>query len=106
MSRAKSKQWSGRKVTSARAYWAPRLPLPCWRPGCGKMLTRYSKWTVGHIIDRHFGGSVTDPSNQWPECLKCNTSAGGRLGAAITNAKRPVVAARLASERDRGIRGW
>ena len=99
-----SATWSGRTVTKARAYWAGRLPLPCWR--CGRTLTRYSKWTVGHLRDRSAGGSVKDPSNQWPECAKCNFSAGGKLGAAKTNAKRPVIAARLASERARGIRGW
>lgn len=99
-----AKSWSGRKVTAARAYWAPRLPLPCWR--CGRQLTRYGPWTVGHIVDRALGGSKTDPANQWPECPKCNFSAGGKRGAAITNAKRAPVVARLASERARGIRGW
>lgn len=56
-------------------------------------------------MDRGMGGSVTDVSNQWPECAKCNYSAGGKVGAAITNGRKPVVAERMASEKDRGIRG-
>jgi len=105
-----SGQWSGRRVTTARAYWRQRIieagALPCWRPGCGRMLTVESAWTVGHIVDRSRGGSVTDPANQWPECKRCNLSAGGRLGAAKTNARRTVVVARMSSEQSRGIRGW
>lgn len=96
--------WSGSKVRRARTYWQQRLPLPCWR--CGRVLTRYSKWTVGHVIDRAAGGSTTDPANQWPECASCNFSAGGKVGAAITNARRPVAVERRDSERARGIRGW
>lgn len=106
--------WSGRKVAAARAYWRPRLPLPCWR-GCGRVLTADGPWTVGHIVDRALGGSETDPSNQLPECGKCNSSAGGKLGASITNSKRqsktqtstkhtPTLT--RMTERDRGIRGW
>lgn len=93
---------------SARAYWRARLvaagSLPCWR--CGKALTVHSRWTVGHLRDRVSGGSVTDRSNQWPECARCNYSAGGKVGAAITNARRPAVVARRTSAAERGIRGW
>lgn len=101
---ATARQWSGRVVTSARAYWSGRLPLPCWR--CGRMLTRASRWTVGHLTDRASGGSVTDRANQWPECAHCNYSAGGRVGAARRNARRPAAIARVETAQARGIRGW
>ncbi|WP_353708993.1 hypothetical protein ABRQ22_06730 [Cellulosimicrobium sp. ES-005] len=108
------RSWSGRTVTTARAYWRGRLlaagALPCWR--CGRALTVRSRWTVGHLVSRHAGGSVTDPANQWVECALCNFRAGGRDGAAITNARRkPTTKPRTAApvrgtEKDRGIRGW
>lgn len=94
-------KWSGRVVTRARAYWAVRLPLPCRR--CGKPVTKDQRWQVGHIVDRADRGAVADIANQWPEHGKCNESAGGRRGAAITNARRDAVV--LASSRARGIRG-
>lgn len=99
-----AKRWAGTTVRKARTYWQSRLPLPCWR--CGRVLTPGSRWTVGHIVDRALGGSHTDPANQWPECARCNYSAGGKLGAAITNARRPIAEERRDSERARGIRGW
>lgn len=95
-------KWSGRKVTTARAQWLPRLPQPCGK--CGKPVTADSTWTVGHIIDRALGGT-DDVSNTWPECARCNFQAGGRLGAARTNARRSSTTARMDSERVRGIRG-
>ena len=102
----KGQAWSGRTVTDARAYWRPRLPLPCRR--CGRPVVhdptrRYGGWHVGHIIDRALGGSVTDRSNQWVEHDRCNMRAGGQLGAAITNARHQQP--RIDSERARGIRG-
>ena len=96
--------WSGRKVTRARAYWSSRLPLPCRR--CGRVVLRSHRWHVGHIIDLALGGSETDPANQWPEHGACNEQAGGRLGAARRNARRPVVVARVVAAADRRIRGW
>lgn len=99
------KPWAGRIVTTAREYWAGRIraagALPCWR--CGQALTIASKWTVGHLIDRAAGGSVTDRANQWPECARCNYSAGGKLGAARRRPTRPAPA--MLPERHRGIRG-
>ena len=103
-----AERWGGSTARTARAYWRARLQaeggLPCWR--CGAMLTTASRWTVGHIEDRAAGGSVTDPTNQWPECARCNYSAGGRLGAAITNGKRRSVVAASLSRADRGLRPW
>lgn len=97
--------WSGRKVTNARAYWRPRLPLPCWR--CGRMVVHdpnkpHGGWTVGHLIDRALGGSDAI-SNTWPECSRCNFGAGGKAGARITNARR--AAPRQDDARARGLRG-
>lgn len=95
--------WSGTKVRRARAYWRPRLPLPCRRCGKPVLATPESGWHVGHIIDRALGG--TDHlSNQWPEHNGCNTSAGGKIGARITNARR--ARPRILSERERGIPNW
>jgi len=97
--------WAGRVVTSARDYWRARLPLPCWRCGRPVVASPESGWHVGHVVDRAMGGAH-GIENQWPEHKHCNLSAGGRAGAAKTNARRPTVAARLDRERDRGIRGW
>lgn len=94
--------WGGRKVTAARAQWASRLPLPCRR--CPYPVLPTQRWQVGHIVDRSLGGT-DDVSNQWPEHARCNESAGGKLGAAKTNARRPSRVLRMASERVRGIRG-
>lgn len=99
--------WSGREVMRARAYWRPRLPLPCRRcrrPVFDNPTKRYGGWHVGHIIDRALGGT-NDLTNTWPEHDHCNMSAGGKLGAHITNARRATTQTRLASEVSRGIRG-
>lgn len=96
--------WSGRKVTKARALWAARLPLPCRR--CGRPVHPGQRWQVGHVIDRARGGS-DHLENQWPEHAYCNESAGGKLGAARSNARRADLTARrdIRRERARGIRG-
>lgn len=80
----------------------------CWR--CKRIIVPdpalpNEGWTVGHLIDRARGGDETDPTNQHPEHSHCNYAAGGRLGAARTNARRAPVMARMDSERARGIRG-
>ena len=95
-------KWAGRKVTTARAQWLPRLPQPCGK--CGNVVTAEMTWTVGHIVDRALGGS-DHISNTWPEHALCNFRAGGKLGAARTNARRTRTVERLDSERVRGIRG-
>lgn len=92
--------WSGRKVTNARAYWRPRLPLQCRR--CGRPVLASQRWQVGHIVDRYLGGSDA-VANQWPEHARCNEGAGGRAGAAITNARRART--RGDDQRARGLRG-
>lgn len=103
-------RWSGRVVTTARAHWRARLavhPLPCYR--CRKPVTLAHTWTVEHVVERARGGSVTDPSNQWVAHARCNFRAGGKLGAAKTNARRrgaPSPTPALKPETERGIRGW
>jgi len=94
--------WTGRVVTTARAYWRPRLPLPChW---CGKPVYPDQPWVVEHITPRSQGGSVTDPANQWVSHRRpCSDVSGAKMGAAITNARKRQP--RLESERGRGIRG-
>ena len=100
--------WSGRKVTAARAHWRPLLPLPCRRCGKPVLPDPDSGWQVGHVIDRWAGG--TDSlDNTWPEHALCNTRAGGKVGARITNARRApaqrVPGETMRPERGRGIRG-
>jgi hypothetical protein len=103
--------WGGSTVRAARARWRPIVnagDAVCWR--CGRPIVPnpdlpHDGWQVGHIEDLALGGAHGH-ENQAPEHSRCNTSAGGRLGAAITNARRsdrPTTTARLAPERDRRI---
>lgn len=70
----------------------PRLPLPCLN--CPHIVTRDQRWQVGHRLDAARGGKPTianaGPSHAWcAACGKrCNQVAGGKLGAAIVNARR------------------
>lgn len=52
------------------------------------MVTPSDRWHVGHVKALAQGGSIGEYG---PAHAKCNTSAGGKLGAAITNAKRGAV---------------
>lgn len=103
-----SEKWAGTKVRKARAYWLPKLPVPCAR--CGRPVVhiegkRAGGWNVGHVHDRWAGGP-DDISNTWPEHARCNMSAGGKVGAAMTNARREESAAvSMLPERSRRIRG-
>ena len=84
-----SKKYQGKVAADLRAYWTRQIEAagvwPCWR--CGRWLTLDSPWHVGHVVDRMDGGPDI-PANTRPECAKCNTRAGGKRGAAITNARR------------------
>jgi hypothetical protein len=88
-----------------RALIAPRLPLRCLN--CPHAVTKDQTWQVGHRHDAALGGrptaSNTGPTHAWcPACKKrCNQVAGGKLGAAVTNAKR-----RAARQVSRDIRPW
>lgn len=88
--------WGGRKVTSARAYWRTRLPLPCWR--CRRPVTPDQAWHVEHMTDRADGGPE-GVENQWVSHAWCNTSAGGKRGAKRTNANREPKASRRIESR-------
>lgn len=79
-------KWGGRRSTEARKRCRAMLPHPCRKCG-GEILPTdpESSWHAGHRDDRAAGG--TDDGIE-PEHARCNTSAGGKLGAAITNAQR------------------
>lgn len=96
-----AKRYGGHTARMLRAYWRPRLPLPCWR--CGHILTADRPWTVGHLVDRAAGGS-NGAANTHPECPSCNFRAGARTGARRRRAR--AAAASPISDRDRGIRPW
>lgn len=82
-----SSRWGGSASRRARAYWAPRLPVPCCR--CGLPVVpdpsqSSDGWQPDHWpIPREFGGTET-----WPAHAHCNLSAGGKRGAEIVKAKR------------------
>jgi len=88
---AGKKKWGGRDSTKARAHCRTLLPAAC--PSCGGMITAEDPedtWHAGHLEDRGQGGSDS-LGNIVPEHARCNTSAGGKLGAAITNGNKVAV---------------
>lgn len=107
----------------ARPLIEASLPLPCIDCGWPVLPGDGSRWEVGHItpvsIARGMGWSdeeINALSNLGPSHRKgpgqraCNRIAGGRLGAAKTNAARAAArgggqSARAASEDDR-IGSW
>lgn len=96
--------WHGTDVRKARAYWKPRLPVPCCR--CQRPVIPDPRqpddgWNVDHWpIPRELGGTQT-----WPAHRLCNLSAGGKRGAQITNARRADKPANnMRPERERRIR--
>lgn len=94
--------WGGRASHNARKHCRAMLPAGCM--SCGGIITLEdpeSSWHAGHIQDRAQGGADT-PSNYAPEHARCNTSAGGKLGAAITN--RATVA--VDWTRERTLKWW
>lgn len=96
------KRWGGRASTNARKLVRAMLPAPCHR--CGEIITPQDPedtWHAGHVEDRAQGGADT-ASNYAPEHSGCNLSAGGKLGAAMTNARR----AKPGTERERVPQWW
>jgi hypothetical protein len=64
-----------------RERWRPMVEAGravCCR--CGRPIRPWDVWHLDHTADRR---GYAGPAHAW-----CNTSAGGRLGAAVTNAKR------------------
>lgn len=101
-----SSNWSGRKVTSARAKLAPTLPRPCYR--CSVMLPSAAeckelgiKWDVEHTISRVEGGT-DDLSSLAVSHSVCNRSHGGKLG----NARKAQAKVVRAVETERTHKFW
>jgi hypothetical protein len=65
-----------------RQAWRYGTEVRCWRRGC--VIEPGARFDVGHL-DEH-GGHGRD--NLAAECVRCNRSHGGKLGARITNARR------------------
>lgn len=83
--RSTTKKWGGSASAKARARCRAMLPHPCRK--CGGIITPEdpeSSWDAGHETDRAAGGGHAGIE---PEHSKCNRSAGGKAGAAITNSK-------------------
>lgn len=72
-----------------RPIVAASLPQPCInpKPGCPGMVEAGMQWDLAHR-----GGGLVDPSTDPRDVgaahRHCNRSAGGKVGAAIRNAKR------------------
>lgn len=82
---APKKKWGGHASTKARAIVRRMLPAGCVR--CGGLVTDEMEWHADHIQERNDNGT-NDPNNFGPAHAHCNTSHGGRIGAAITNGVR------------------
>jgi len=76
-------KWSS-VAAKARGRILPLLPAPCVE--CGRPVYPSQKWDVGHRSPLSLGGSVLDYG---PSHRACNRKAGGRMGAAKTNARDP-----------------
>jgi hypothetical protein len=81
-SRGKVRRWGGNDSRRARDIVRPMLPAPCTR--CGKIVTDEMEWHADHLQRAVEGGS-DEATNFGPAHAKCNTSDGGKIGAAITN---------------------
>lgn len=98
--------WGGAKSRNARAIVRAQLPACCWR--CGKLISPddpESSWHAGHVTDRAAGGEDSS-GNYAPECSACNLSAGGKVGAAITNANRAHQRQQPFIPRERAPQWW
>jgi len=69
-----------------RSRIAQLLPLPCIE--CGRPVTPDQNWHVGHKVAASAPGSSAGTANVGPAHATCNLKAGGKLGAAKTNARR------------------
>lgn len=99
----RAQKWTSRSA-ALRKMHAAMLPQPCVE--CGQLVTRQDKWQVGHRRDAMDGGAATfantgpvhSKSPTWPR--NCNQIAGGKRGAAVTNASK------IAARRGPDIRAW
>ena len=95
----KARRWGGNDSRKARAIVAPTLPAPCTR--CGRIVTADMEWHADHILEDTFGGKA-DAGNLGPAHAKCNTSAGGKIGARMTNGHKQE----NNSHRERTVKWW
>lgn len=80
-------KWGGSASRNARSLVQHLVDAgaPCYR--CRKPILPGQTWHADHIIPREHGGT-DDVSNLHPSHARCNESAGGQSGAALTNARR------------------
>lgn len=81
MSRYHTTSQAGTRARKARA--AVTLPTQCAR--CGLMIQPGEPFDMGHAEDVAAGGATSELR---PEHRTCNRRGGGRLGAAIVNARK------------------
>lgn len=83
-------QWSGRRVTNARRRWIAAIAhgdVRCAK--CDLPIDPRQPWHLGHQLARALGGSH-DPANLHPEHVRCSTSDGGKLAAALRRTTRTI----------------
>lgn len=94
----RSPEWLKFSKQQRTQIWQPRINasgVPCRR--CRGAIRKGARWHLGHIVDVRLGGALCDPSNVWPEHVRCNTQAGAYLSHAIRYA---------AKRRDEREPGW
>jgi hypothetical protein len=82
-------KWANDTARHRKRIAAARV-VTCIQCG-GPIDTQLDPWDVGHVVDLAAGGSAADVG---PSHRRCNRSAGGRLGAQITHAKRRAASRR------------
>lgn len=76
--------WSGRRVTQARALVATWLPAPCAR--CGVTVDGSNEWVVGHKVARSLRPDLTWVISNWQvECRPCSDASS--MAAVIDKAR-------------------
>ena len=86
-------EWK-RFTRRARPMIEAMLPLPC--VDCGRPVQAGQTWQVGHIVAAAHGGTMS-LDNVGPSHVRCNVSAGGRIGGQLTSHARRA---------ERDIRAW
>ena len=110
VAKPRRKRWGGNRSTEARKRVRAMLPAPC--RSCGGIISPddpESTWHAGHDQDRVETEALGLPeADVFPEHATCNTSAGGRVGAAMTNgAKHGTPTTQVSHEqREREPQWW
>ena len=97
------KAWGGHASRQARAICAALVTSGAACCRCRRPILPGQAWHADHWpIPREQGGTQVSPAP-----ARCNTSAGGKRGAELTNQRRQPVPVPVSgpAERDRGIRG-